>query len=130
MPPMTISAVAARAATWAPGPARGSTAAVGPRTVLGKPRLVSAGATKSTEPIARAVPATAGPLSAILNRGTGPAVYVVDGNVSLLHRPVTVASFTEDSAIVTAGVGAGDKVVTLGAQKLEAGLKVRTIETR
>jgi RND family efflux transporter MFP subunit len=70
------------------------------------------------------------PLSAILNRGTGPAVYVVDANGSLLQRPVTVASFTEDSAIVTAGVGAGDKVVTLGAQKLEAGLKVRTIETR
>jgi RND family efflux transporter MFP subunit len=70
------------------------------------------------------------PLSAILNRGTGPAVYVVDENGSLLQRPVTVASFTEDSAIVTGGVGAGDKVVTLGAQKLEAGLKVRTIEPR
>ena len=41
----------------------------------------------------------------------------------------TVASFTEDSAIVTSGVSDGDKVVTLGVQKLEAGLKVRTIET-
>ena len=70
------------------------------------------------------------PLSAILNRGTGPTVYVVDANGSLVQRAVAVASFTEDSAIVTSGVSDGDKVVTLGAQKLEAGLKVRTIETR
>lgn len=70
------------------------------------------------------------PLSAILNRGTGPAVYVVDQNGSLLQRPVAISAFTEDSAIVTSGIGDGDKVVTLGAQKLEAGLKVRTIETR
>jgi hypothetical protein len=31
---------------------------------------------------------------------------------------------------VTSGVNGGDKVVTLGVQKLEAGLKVRTIELR
>lgn len=70
------------------------------------------------------------PLSAILNRGTGPAVYVVDQNGSLVQRPVAVSAFTEDSAIITSGVTDGDRVVTLGAQKLEAGLKVRTIETR
>ena len=76
------------------------------------------------------VPVARLPLSAILNRGTGPAVYLVDQNGSLVQRPVAVSAFTEDSAIVTSGVSAGDKVVTLGAQKLEAGLKVRTIETR
>ena len=78
----------------------------------------------SDTPVARV------PLSAILNRGSGPAVYVVDANGSLLQRPVAVSAFTEDSAIVTSGLSEGDKVVTLGAQKLEAGLKVRTIETR
>jgi len=31
---------------------------------------------------------------------------------------------------VTSGVSAGDKVVTLGVQKLEAGLKVRTVDLR
>jgi RND family efflux transporter MFP subunit len=70
------------------------------------------------------------PLSAILNRGAGPTVYVVDESGALVQRPVTVASFTEDTAIVTSGVSAGDKVVTLGVQKLEAGLKVRTVELR
>ena len=70
------------------------------------------------------------PLSAILNRGTGPSVYVVDASGALVLRPVTVASFTEDAALVTSGIDDGDKIVTLGVQKLEAGLKVRTVEAR
>lgn len=67
------------------------------------------------------------PLSAVLNRGTGPSVYVVDDTHALALRPVKVASFTEDTALVTSGVRDGDQVVTLGVQKLEAGLKVRTV---
>ena len=55
---------------------------------------------------------------------------LVDAAGALVQRPVTVASFTEDSALVTSGINDGDKIVTLGVQKLEAGLKVRTIETR
>ena len=61
------------------------------------------------------------PLSAILNRGTGPSVYVVDTTGALELRPVKVASFTEDTALVTSGVSDGDRVVTLGVQKLDAG---------
>ena len=45
-------------------------------------------------------------------------------------KPVTVASFTEDAALVSSGVGDGDRIVTLGVQKLEAGLKVRTVESQ
>jgi multidrug efflux pump subunit AcrA (membrane-fusion protein) len=67
------------------------------------------------------------PLSAILNRGTGPSVYVVDTSGTLILRPVTVASFAEDVALVTGGIADGEDVVTLGVQKLEAGLKVRTV---
>src|ERR1700736_2990419 len=70
------------------------------------------------------------PLAAILNRGAGPIVYVVDESGALAQRPVTVTSFGEDTAVVTSGVKEGDKVVTLGVQKLEAGLKVRTVELR
>jgi len=70
------------------------------------------------------------PLSAILNRGTGPSVYLVDENGALVLRPVTVASFTEDAALVTSGIGDGDKIVTLGVHKLEAGLKVRAVDPR
>jgi RND family efflux transporter MFP subunit len=49
------------------------------------------------------------PLAAILNRGTGPSVYVVDRSGALELRPVKVASFTEDSALVTSGVSNGDR---------------------
>ncbi|WP_119270278.1 efflux RND transporter periplasmic adaptor subunit [Taklimakanibacter deserti] len=68
------------------------------------------------------------PLSAILNRGKGPSVFLVDASDTLELRPVTVASFTEDAAVVTSGISDGDKIVTLGVQKLEAGAKVRVVE--
>jgi RND family efflux transporter MFP subunit len=70
------------------------------------------------------------PLSAILNRGTGPSVYLVDGAGALELRPVTVAAFTEDAALVSAGIAAGDRIVTLGVQKLEPGAQVRAVESR
>ena len=79
-------------------------------------------AQRMEEPVARV------PLSAVLNRGTGPIVYLVDQSGALIQRAVTVASFTEDAAFITSGLNAGERVVTLGVQKLEAGLKVRTIE--
>ncbi len=68
------------------------------------------------------------PLAAVLNTGKGPSVYVVDASSRLSLTPVTVASFTGESALVTGGVSDGDKVVTLGVQKLLDGEPVRTIE--
>lgn len=68
------------------------------------------------------------PLSAILNRGTGPSVYVVGKSGALVLQPVTVASFTEDAALVSDGVADGDEVVTLGVQTLEPGAQVRTVD--
>ena len=68
------------------------------------------------------------PLAAILNRGTGPSVFVVDDAGGLKLRPVNVAAFTEEAALVTAGVTDGEKVVTMGVQKLVAGTKVRAVE--
>ena len=73
-------------------------------------------------------PAAKLPLSAIVNRGTGPTVYVVDGSGALEPHSVMVASFAADAALVTAGVSDGDRVVTLGVQKLNAGEKVRIID--
>lgn len=70
------------------------------------------------------------PLAAILNLGTGPSVYVVDQSGALELRPVKVASFTEDSALVTSGVSNGDRIVKLGVQKLAVGERVRTMDQR
>jgi RND family efflux transporter MFP subunit len=68
------------------------------------------------------------PLAAVLNRGAGASVYVIDKAGALELRPVTVASFTADAALLTSGVDAGERVVTLGVQALAAGQKVRAIE--
>ena len=70
------------------------------------------------------------PLAAIVNRGTGPSVYVVDKSGELELRPVEVASFTEDTALVTSGVANGDRIVKLGVQKLDAGQRVRAVDER
>jgi len=70
------------------------------------------------------------PLAAVLNRGSGPAVYVVDASGALELRDVKVAAFTEDAAFVTDGVRDGETVVTLGVQKLRAGAKVRAVDAR
>jgi RND family efflux transporter MFP subunit len=70
------------------------------------------------------------PLGAVINRGTGPLVYVVDDNATLVRRPVSIGALTEDAVVVTAGLHEGDRVVTLGVHKLDPGTKVRTVETR
>lgn len=79
---------------------------------------------------AREAPVARLPLAAILNRGNGPSVYRVGDGGALALQPVVVAAFTEDAALVTSGIKDGDTVVTLGVQKLEAGLKVRPITAR
>jgi RND family efflux transporter MFP subunit len=75
-------------------------------------------------------PAARLPLSAVLNRGNGASVYVVDDNSTLVRQPVTVVAFNENSAFVTSGIENGDRIVTLGVQKLEPGLKVRVVDGR
>jgi len=68
------------------------------------------------------------PLAAVLDRGSGPNVFVVNEAGKLELQPVKVASFTQEAALVTAGLTDGEKVVTLGVQKLVPGTKVRPVE--
>jgi RND family efflux transporter MFP subunit len=68
------------------------------------------------------------PLSALLDTGTGPAVWVVGADGHLVARPVTVAAYGEGAASIAAGLAEGDRVVVLGAHKLEAGEPVRPVE--
>ena len=68
------------------------------------------------------------PLSAIFQRGTQPAVWVVDkenGTVTL--RPVTIARWRDDSAAIASGVKQGELIATAGVHKLEAGQKVKPL---
>jgi RND family efflux transporter MFP subunit len=69
------------------------------------------------------------PLSALHNQGAGPALWVVDVDGRLVLRPVTVASFGARDVLITGGVAEGDQVVALGVQKLDAGQRVRVVQT-
>ena len=69
------------------------------------------------------------PLSAIFQRGTQPAVWVVDkesGAVTL--RPVTIARWRDDTAAIASGVKEGEMIATAGVHKLEAGQKVKPLQ--
>jgi len=71
------------------------------------------------------------PLPAVFDKGHGPHVFVVDGATStLVARPVTVAAYTDQDAVVSSGVADGETVVALGVQALDAGQKVRTVPAR
>ena len=68
------------------------------------------------------------PLSAIFQRGTQPAVWVVDrqtGTVDL--RAVTIARWRDESAAIASGVKEGELIATAGVHKLEAGQKVKPL---
>ncbi len=69
------------------------------------------------------------PLSALINEGKGPAVFVVDkASGALTRKSVTLLRFDAREALATSGVEEGDLVVALGAQKLDPAQKVRIVE--
>jgi RND family efflux transporter MFP subunit len=64
------------------------------------------------------------PLSAVVERGQGPEVWVVlQGKAQ--RRPVKVAEFREDGAVLAEGIVPGESVVAVGAHKLVAGMAVK-----
>jgi multidrug efflux pump subunit AcrA (membrane-fusion protein) len=68
------------------------------------------------------------PLSALLDDGHGPNVWVIDpakGTVG--RRPVTVAHYGNDDAIISAGLHDDEQIVILGVQKLQDAERVQTI---
>lgn len=74
-------------------------------------------------------PAAELPLSALLAAGPGqpPAVWLVDtATGALTRRPVEVLSQTTDT-VRLAGLADGAQVVSLGAHKLDAGMKVQAV---
>ncbi len=69
------------------------------------------------------------PLSAVIDEGNGPALFVVDRNTgSLEHKPVDVAGYEARDVLIRGGVGDGEWVVALGTQKLDTTQKVRVVD--
>lgn len=98
-------------------------------TVVERPEFIGLGMTATLtfertdlEPVANV------PLSAIFQRGTQPAVWVVDrasGEVNL--RDVVIARWRDDTAAIVSGVKDGELVATAGVHKLEPGQKVKPV---
>jgi membrane fusion protein, multidrug efflux system len=69
------------------------------------------------------------PLAAIFQQGKEPAVWIVDptsGAVTL--RPITVARWRDDTALIASGVKDGELIATAGVHKLEPGQKVKPFQ--
>lgn len=66
------------------------------------------------------------PLSALLDQGSGPAVYVVDkSSGALALKPVEVVRYGGNEIVLAGGVAEGDRVVTLGVNRLTPQQRVR-----
>lgn len=67
------------------------------------------------------------PLAAITDRGRGPGVWIVEGQVrpNVHWRPVRLAGIGEETADVSAGLRPGERFVALGAHMLHQGEPVR-----
>lgn len=68
------------------------------------------------------------PLSAIFQQGDQAAVWVVAADHSVSLRKVEVAAYRENGAVIAGGVAAGERIVSAGVHKLNAGEKIRIIE--
>jgi len=64
-------------------------------------------------------------LGAIADRGHGAGVWIVGSQGRVSWRPVKLATVSEDSAIVSAGLQPGERFVALGAHMLHQGEAVR-----
>jgi RND family efflux transporter MFP subunit len=67
------------------------------------------------------------PLSALVNTGTGPGLWSVGNDGGLAFRPVQIQRYDSTSLLVSSGVAEGERVVALGAQKLDAAQRVRVL---
>jgi multidrug efflux system membrane fusion protein len=64
------------------------------------------------------------PSSAVQQSTSGSYVYIVQPDMTLAQRPVTVVRVAGDTTVVASGLNAGGTVVTDGQYSLKPGLKV------
>ena len=68
------------------------------------------------------------PLSAIFQQGKQAAVWIVAADRTVSLRPVQVAAYRDDGAVIAGGFAAGERIVSNGVHRLAAGEKIRIIE--
>jgi RND family efflux transporter MFP subunit len=74
------------------------------------------------------------PISALHSRGEAPQVFVLEdaaGGVATVQlRTIRTAGVTGERVVVEAGLNAGDRIVSAGAQLLRPGQKVRALDEK
>jgi RND family efflux transporter MFP subunit len=71
------------------------------------------------------------PAGAIYDNGKGPGVWLIDGRASSVNfQPVRIRGLGIETALLSNGVTARERIVALGAWQLHQGEKVRIAETR
>jgi len=68
------------------------------------------------------------PLSAIFQQGDQAAVWIVAADHSVSLRKVEVAAYRDEGVVIASGIAAGERIVSAGVHKLNAGEKIRIIE--
>lgn len=68
------------------------------------------------------------PLSAIFQQGDQAAVWIVAADHSVSLRKVEIAAYRDNGAVIAGGLTAGERIVSAGVHKLNAGEKIRIIE--
>jgi RND family efflux transporter MFP subunit len=68
------------------------------------------------------------PLSALYNQGSGPGVWVIGEEGRPILHPVEVEAYEARHVLISGGLTEGDKVITVGVQKLDAGQQVRIVQ--
>jgi RND family efflux transporter MFP subunit len=69
------------------------------------------------------------PGSAIFDEEGRPAVWIVDpATEQVALRPVAVAHFDADTAVISSGISSGEVIVTAGANQLRQGEKVKLLQ--
>jgi len=69
------------------------------------------------------------PLSAVFQQGKQAAVWIVAADRTISLRPVQIAAWRDDGALVSGGLAAGERIVSNGVHRLAAGEKIRIIES-
>ena len=67
------------------------------------------------------------PLTAIAQQGQQVSVWIVGANNAVEARPVQVAQYLENGALIASGLKAGETIVTAGVHKLNAGEVIRPL---
>jgi RND family efflux transporter MFP subunit len=68
------------------------------------------------------------PLTAIFQQGDQAAVWIVAADHSISLRPIKIAAYRDAGAVVNSGLVAGERIVSAGVHKLNAGEKIHAIE--